>query len=52
MTQVLVKAHDADEALTIAHELHRELPRPRVALQRHDSVFDSALRVTHSQPLL
>jgi hypothetical protein len=32
MSQVMVTAHDADEALVLAHELHPELPRPRVAL--------------------
>jgi hypothetical protein len=36
MTQVIVEAHDADEALVIAHELHPELPRPRVALWSHE----------------
>jgi hypothetical protein len=32
MSQVIVEAHDADEALVNAHVLHPELPRPRVAL--------------------
>jgi hypothetical protein len=32
MTQVIVEAHDANDALVIAHELHPELPRPRIAL--------------------
>jgi hypothetical protein len=32
MNQVIVEAHDADEALVLAHERHPELPRPRVAL--------------------
>jgi hypothetical protein len=32
MFQVMVEAFDADEALVIAHTLHSELPRPRVAL--------------------
>jgi hypothetical protein len=36
MTQVIVEAHDADEALVLAHELHPELPRPRVALESHE----------------
>jgi hypothetical protein len=31
--QVIVEAHDPDEALVLAHELHPELPRPRVALR-------------------
>lgn len=33
MTQVVVEAFDADEALVVAHELHPEFPRPRVALE-------------------
>jgi hypothetical protein len=32
MSQVIVDAYDAEEALVIAHSLHPELPRPRVAL--------------------
>jgi hypothetical protein len=32
MAQVIVEAHDADEALILAHALHPERPRPRVAL--------------------
>ena len=32
MSQVMVEAFDADEALVIAHTMHPELPRPRVAL--------------------
>jgi hypothetical protein len=36
MSQVIVVAYDADEALVRAHELHPELPRPRVALQVSD----------------
>jgi len=32
MSQVIVEACDADEALVIAHALHPELPRPRIAL--------------------
>jgi hypothetical protein len=32
MFQVMVEAFDADEALVIAHSMHPELPRPRVAL--------------------
>jgi hypothetical protein len=36
MTQAMVEAFDPDEALVIAHELHPELPRPRVALESHD----------------
>jgi hypothetical protein len=29
---VIVEVFDADEALVIAHTMHPELPRPRVAL--------------------
>jgi hypothetical protein len=36
MTQVLVLAHDANEALVLAYELHPELPRPRIALEVHE----------------
>jgi hypothetical protein len=36
MTQVIVEAHDADEALVLAHALRPELPRPRVALETHE----------------
>jgi hypothetical protein len=36
MTQAIVEAHDADEALARAYELHPELPRPRVALEAHE----------------
>jgi hypothetical protein len=36
MTQVIVEAHDPDEALVIAHELRPELPRPRVAIESHE----------------
>jgi hypothetical protein len=32
MSQVIVEAHDVEEALILAHERHPELPRPRVAL--------------------
>ena len=32
MSQVIVEAHDADEALVVAFEAHPELPRPRVAI--------------------
>jgi hypothetical protein len=32
MSQVIVEAHDADEALVLARDQHPELPRPRVAL--------------------
>jgi len=32
MSQVIVEAHDADEALVEAQALHPEFPRPRVAL--------------------
>jgi hypothetical protein len=32
ISQVIVEAHDAEEALVLAHALHPELPRPRVAL--------------------
>lgn len=32
MSQVIVEAHDAEEALVLAHALHPELPRSRVAL--------------------
>jgi hypothetical protein len=32
MSQVIVEAHDPDEALVLARELHPELPLPRVAL--------------------
>jgi hypothetical protein len=32
MSQVIVEAHDGDEALVTAHLMHPELPRPRVAL--------------------
>jgi hypothetical protein len=32
MSQVIVEAHDADEALALADALHPGLPRPRVAL--------------------
>lgn len=31
LDQELVEAHDADEALTLAHERRPELPRPRTA---------------------
>jgi hypothetical protein len=33
MNQIVVDAHDVDEALVLAHELRPELPRPRVALE-------------------
>jgi hypothetical protein len=36
MSQVLIQAHDADEALVRVHELHPELPRPRVAWAVND----------------
>jgi hypothetical protein len=36
MTQVLVRAHDADEAMVRAHELRPDLPRPKVALLSND----------------
>jgi hypothetical protein len=36
MTQVVVEAHDPDEALVRAYELHPELPRPRVAIESHE----------------
>jgi hypothetical protein len=38
MSQVLIQAHDADEAIVRAHELHPELPRPRVALIVNDLI--------------
>jgi hypothetical protein len=31
MTQEIVEAHDADEALVVAHERRPDLARPRVA---------------------
>ncbi len=31
MSQVIVEAHDTDEALIVAHQLRPELPRPRTA---------------------
>jgi hypothetical protein len=31
MSQVIVEAHDPDEALILAHQLHPELSRPRTA---------------------
>jgi hypothetical protein len=31
LDQVIVEAHDPDEALVHAHELRPELPRPRTA---------------------
>jgi hypothetical protein len=36
MSQVIVEAHDAEEALVLAHTLHPELPRPRVALPTYE----------------
>jgi len=50
MTQVLVEAHDPSEALTIAHELRPELPRPRVALQCGDSALVPASHVNEERP--
>jgi hypothetical protein len=35
MSQVIVEANDAEEALVLAHELCPELPRPRVALHTY-----------------
>jgi hypothetical protein len=49
MSQILVHAHDPVEALTIAHELRPELPRPRVALPANDSVFGTNSRVTEDR---
>jgi hypothetical protein len=36
MSQVIVEAHDAEEALVVAYTLHPELPRPRVALRSNE----------------
>jgi hypothetical protein len=36
MSQVIVEAHDRDEALVSAHQLHSELPRPRTAFLVHE----------------